>query len=1418
MTPGLQKSKTSNGLAAGSSQPPAGHKIKRKLAPRDLPIILRGADKKLIAGIKLERVDLVGGTLSLTGWCLGSSKLALMQSGTEVAAEIRRLPRRDVLDKHPIATDFEPGFLLTTASLDATPYFLRWYLALADKVRPIDFLIEAPNHPTSNDLAPPLLSDHTRNELLDAANLILEPPTSGDLREIIIRHKIFDEDWYREKNRSLIPVGQTPLQHFIEYGYFNNLAPNRYFQAETYQGSPSDQNVIGIYIKNIVTDNKHSHFDGGFSNLTQNERSIHDQALSLGLFNGDWYFHTNQDVYISSSYHPWVHYIKFGWKEGRDPSPAFSNAQYLTSYQNREKLQGDPLTHFIVTGRKNGLQYWPAHNQKHKQYATPRSRVLFIKSPSDPYTMIYRADAIENHIASKNPKGSKTVFSFFSNNIDTSTLVHELKAIILVRSHLTPDVICILNRAKHFRIPIIFDIDDYVWDLSKKNKLRSILYKDKESANHLADSMEKWRAAILRSDAISVSTWPLKKLAAGFDKPVIVIPNSVPRQLQNLGRAFERKLRKTAGSKPGIVEIGYFSGTATHQHDTMECLDALEQVMAERGNAHLRLVGHVDDVLARLSEYSSRITVLPLLPYRAMLSELSRCDIVIAPLETRNLFCDCKSELKIFEASLFSLPVICSPSATYASTITDGVNGYLAGSETEWREKLLSLIDSRETRIRFGSELHANVLPRFDTNTVVEVFNDFVTHIGAEIANNVPRSQEVGCLPGKSKQQPTISLVSILHNKSKELPDFLRSIQMQEFSGPAEIILVDDLSTDNSLAIAQSWSKYLGFSEVNDWITVKLLTNDKNQGNCISRNRGIEAATADIVVVVDADCILSSNLFQSHVNAHLSGAGDVVIGYRGIETNGAQPVHLCSRLEAASGRAAIGARNQDDFLLSDFVNVVTRNMSFNKKVHQILFDEEFSYTRSPRSGFGWEDVEFGFRLFQAEARIVFLDECFTLHVTHAYEGDEKEKAKRSALNFIRLLKKHPQILQLNPGWAKTTSDKIQAWLKRTDNGSEYESKFRTIKKKLNGGNRKNILLKSKSSALRILSHKWHTPHQYELCKTQNEFVYAVSDPSKAEKNWDYDFRPRPGNVKFVAISDIDCRDYDLILGHFDENVFHPERSNNVLHPSWGSEFKNLLELRDRLPMVAICHGTPQFQGQYDILYDKADLGDVIESSRAEMVSSLGNTHVILNSYQAQSEWRFWSSSVIWHGFQPSEFYPISKSRHIITMGSEKIRQRPIYNGYFLFKKCMEILDPEELNLDIGTLEIKNSNIRIARTAHLQMWARAKFSRYREELARTSFYMNFTQRSPMPRTRGEGMMSGVVPVTTANHDAALFIKHGDNGFLFDSADEFKEVIRFVDRHPAKWEAWSRSARDTAIQEFHIDRYLREWEEIFRDIAR
>jgi len=282
-----------------------------------------------------------------------------------------------------------------------------------------------------------------------------------------------------------------------------------------------------------------------------------------------------------------------------------------------------------------------------------------------------------------------------------------------------------------------------------------------------------------------------------------------------------------------------------------------------------------------------------------------------------------------------------------------------------------------------------------------------------------------------------------------------------------------------------------------------------------------------------------------------------------------------------------------------------------------------------------------------------------------------------------------------------------------------------------------------------------------------------------------------------------------MIGHFDENVLHPEYCNGVLKSSWGENFKFLLELRKYLPMICVCHGTPQFNGQYNIFYDKDNLGQVIEQSRVEMVTLLGETLVLLNSHQAQEEWQFKNSKVIWHGFQPSEFFPCFKDRSWVAMSTEKTVQRPVYNGYYLFKNCIEKFGAY---LPIEELKVNDGDLRIARTADHEMWARAKFAKYRQELGRTWFYLNFTQRSPMPRIRGESMMSGVIPVTTSNHDAKMFVNHGNNGFLFDTPDEFCETVRYIESHAELWEKWSNNARLTAIKEFHIDRYLAEWQKI------
>lgn len=51
---------------------------------------------------------------------------------------------------------------------------------------------------------------------------------------------------------------------------------------------------------------------------------------------------------------PLLHYEVFGWKEGRDPSAAFSTSKYLAAYSDVKQAGMDPLLHFVLFGQAEG--------------------------------------------------------------------------------------------------------------------------------------------------------------------------------------------------------------------------------------------------------------------------------------------------------------------------------------------------------------------------------------------------------------------------------------------------------------------------------------------------------------------------------------------------------------------------------------------------------------------------------------------------------------------------------------------------------------------------------------------------------------------------------------------------------------------------------------------------------------------------------------------------------------------------------------------------------------------------------------------------------------------------------------------------------------------------------------------------------
>jgi glycosyltransferase involved in cell wall biosynthesis len=110
-----------------------------------------------------------------------------------------------------------------------------------------------------------------------------------------------------------------------------------------------------------------------------------------------------------------------------------------------------------------------------------------------------------------------------------------------------------------------------------------------------------------------------------------------------------------------------------------------------------------------------------------------------------------------------------------------------------------------------------------------------------------------------------------------------------------------------------------------------------------------------------------------------------------------------------------------------------------------------------------------------------------------------------------------------------------------------------------------------------------------------------------------------------------------------------------------------------------------------------------------------------------------------------------------------------------------------------------------------------FQNWVDHLRRHKIYLNTTLRSPMPRSRTEAMLCGVIPVSLDNHDVSRFIENGVNGFYASSPEELADFCRSVCRNPAMQAKMSEAARATAMDVFNHDRFLTQWVTLVEEIV-
>jgi hypothetical protein len=128
------------------------------------------------------------------------------------------------------------------------------------------------------------------------------------------------------------------------------------------------------------------------------------------------------------------------------------------------------------------------------------------------------------------------------------------------------------------------------------------------------------------------------------------------------------------------------------------------------------------------------------------------------------------------------------------------------------------------------------------------------------VSSSDPQAQIV--LPDR-RDRPTVSVVIPCHNAEKWIARSIQSV-LDQRNIDVEIIVIDDGSTDKSLDIIKSFDARIS------WKT------GQNQGGCRARNCGLELATGEFIIFLDADDYIEPDSLAEWVAS--GGYADVVFG------------------------------------------------------------------------------------------------------------------------------------------------------------------------------------------------------------------------------------------------------------------------------------------------------------------------------------------------------------------------------------------------------------------------------------------------------------------------------------------------------------------------------------------------------------
>lgn len=194
----------------------------------------------------------------------------------------------------------------------------------------------------------------------------------------------FDREFYLRTNEDVGSSGQDPIRHYLLHGSFED----RQVWPEATARSPEKLLLVRFYYRLVRLLNPQ---------LSQAQWNDLRTISASGLFDARYYLDSYDDVRESAS-DPLMHFVTYGYKEGRNPGPGFDTRAYATMCGIGSNSDINPLVHYIRNlASGEGTRAWRAENDGEDRIGP--NAVDDFGSPIEGYTQWRRSFVTVKHLA-----------------------------------------------------------------------------------------------------------------------------------------------------------------------------------------------------------------------------------------------------------------------------------------------------------------------------------------------------------------------------------------------------------------------------------------------------------------------------------------------------------------------------------------------------------------------------------------------------------------------------------------------------------------------------------------------------------------------------------------------------------------------------------------------------------------------------------------------------------------------------------------------------------------------------------------------------------------------------------------------------------------------------------------------------------